>query len=253
MKSTADTKDEPKLVTEFFGEYDDSGVFVYQAYNKEIATWALENQRLGGPSFKPGRMTWIKPSFAWMLYRSGYGMKDEGQTHILKIKISHATLQRVLENCECRHGGGGTLGRVQWDPARDLYTAQLNSKNGTIEPRRKPRARAIQIGMKGELSNFYRENILEIHDVTSLAHKVKAMHELLLSGEANEYDAVLFQAMPKERVFTPLCSLGTAERLGFKRGQTANAYLQKHEVYLQTQLERSSHPPIQFIPSPPIQ
>lgn len=29
-------------------EYDEEGVFVYQAYNDAIADWALENGRLGG-------------------------------------------------------------------------------------------------------------------------------------------------------------------------------------------------------------
>ena len=69
-------------------EYDEEGVYFYQAYNDNIAFWALENQKLGGPDFKPDRMTWIKPNFAWMLYRSGYGRKMN-QNRILKIKLSH--------------------------------------------------------------------------------------------------------------------------------------------------------------------
>merc|ERR1712194_573661 len=36
---------------EFRGEWDAEGVFVYQAYCDEIADWALENQRFGGPHF----------------------------------------------------------------------------------------------------------------------------------------------------------------------------------------------------------
>merc|ERR1740121_3005493 len=60
----------------FIGEWDEEGVFFYQAFNKEIADWALENQKFGGPAFNPVRMTWIKPSFAWVLYRAGYGHKD---------------------------------------------------------------------------------------------------------------------------------------------------------------------------------
>ena len=70
----------------FNGEWDEEGVYVYQAYNDEIADWALSNQRFGGPSFNPKRMTWIKPSFAWVLYRSGYASKHN-QTRIIKIKL----------------------------------------------------------------------------------------------------------------------------------------------------------------------
>ena len=69
-------------------EYDDEGVYFYQAFNDEIADWALERQVLGGPFYNPTRMTWIKPSFAWVLYRSGYARKHN-QTRILKIKLSH--------------------------------------------------------------------------------------------------------------------------------------------------------------------
>ena len=35
-------------------DWDDEGIFVYQAYNQEIADWALQHQRLGGPAFKQG-------------------------------------------------------------------------------------------------------------------------------------------------------------------------------------------------------
>lgn len=61
-----------ELPNEIRAEWDDEGVFFYQAYSDAIADWALENQRFGGPHFKTKQMTWIKPSFAWMLYRSGY-------------------------------------------------------------------------------------------------------------------------------------------------------------------------------------
>ena len=56
-------------------EYDDEGVWCYQAYNEGIADWAVEHGTLGGPLFNTTRMTWIKPSFAWMLYRCGYSAK----------------------------------------------------------------------------------------------------------------------------------------------------------------------------------
>ena len=35
----------------FRGEWDDEGVFFYQAFNDEIAKWAIKNQRFGGPEF----------------------------------------------------------------------------------------------------------------------------------------------------------------------------------------------------------
>ena len=40
----------------FEGEYDEEGVYVYQAFCNSIADYALANQRLGGDDFNPHRM-----------------------------------------------------------------------------------------------------------------------------------------------------------------------------------------------------
>eukprot|EP00929_Paragymnodinium_shiwhaense_P006719 TRINITY_DN110694_c0_g1_i1.p1 TRINITY_DN110694_c0_g1~~TRINITY_DN110694_c0_g1_i1.p1 ORF type:complete len:311 (-),score=26.58 TRINITY_DN110694_c0_g1_i1:487-1419(-) len=96
----------------FRGEWDAEGVYFYQAYRAEIADWALEHGRFGGP-WNPTRMTWIKPSFAWMLYRAGYGRKP-GQERILRIKLSHMTVAELLQRCSlCFHvpGAGSAVGK----------------------------------------------------------------------------------------------------------------------------------------------
>ncbi|GMI11679.1 hypothetical protein TrLO_g5492 [Triparma laevis f. longispina] len=74
----------PKIVAEF----DSDGVYFYQAFKTSIASFAITNQRFGGIDFNHIRMTWIKPSFAWVLYRSGYASKHD-QERILKVKLSH--------------------------------------------------------------------------------------------------------------------------------------------------------------------
>ena len=201
---------------EFIGEWDDEGVWVYQAYNDAIADWAVEHQRLGGPAFKPGRMTWVKPSFAWVLYRSGYARKHN-QNRVLKIKISHDALAGLLEKCECRHGGGGAAGRVQWDPARDLFS----SDDGKV-PRKMLRARAIQIGFSGQLSIDYVESILAVRDVTDLCHAVQAAHGSRGGGAVDAAMAELSDVLPEERPYMPLCSPETIERLALAPGDTAD-------------------------------
>lgn len=48
--------------------YDTETITVYQAYSAAIATAAVTAQKLNAsPDFKPNRMTWIKPSWAWMM------------------------------------------------------------------------------------------------------------------------------------------------------------------------------------------
>ena len=135
-------------VQTFRGEWDEEGVFVYQAFNEQIANWALQHQGFGGPHFNPVRMTWVKPSFAWVLYRSGYSFKHN-QTRILKVKLSHGALAELLGHCQCRTGGGGSKGRVQWDPERDLMSGDGKAPTEML------RYRAIQIGLKGSLSELY--------------------------------------------------------------------------------------------------
>jgi hypothetical protein len=48
--------------------YDEDTITVYQAYNEEIASVAVKHQKLSAsPLFKHSRMTWIKPSYCWMM------------------------------------------------------------------------------------------------------------------------------------------------------------------------------------------
>ena len=60
--------------------YSDTTIRVYQAYSNEIADTAIRNGTFISPPFKMGRMTWIKPSFLWMMYRAGWGFKEAGQS-----------------------------------------------------------------------------------------------------------------------------------------------------------------------------
>ena len=38
----------------FSAEFDDDGVYFYQAYNSEIADYAIEHQKLGGANYNTG-------------------------------------------------------------------------------------------------------------------------------------------------------------------------------------------------------
>ena len=49
--------------------YDEDCVTVYQAYSSSIAVPAVEHQRLNAsPDFSGTRMTWMKPSWCWMMW-----------------------------------------------------------------------------------------------------------------------------------------------------------------------------------------
>merc|ERR1712190_220714 len=178
---------------------------------------------MGGPRFSKTRMTWVKPSFGWMLYRSGYGYKP-GQTRVLKIKISHADLATLLERCHCVDTNKATRskrsdsansgnGRVQWDPERDMMQAHGR------EPRELLQTRAIQIGLKGNLSALYVNSAISIQDVTDLCHRVFDAHR---SKKKDAMDA-LVDDLPTERPYLPLCSQPCLQQLGMLPGEMANS------------------------------
>lgn len=89
--------------------YDEETITVYQAYPASIAAPAVEAQRLTDSlSFKRGRMTWIKPSWCWMMYRSGYSLKDASQSRILALRMRHADFIALLRRGTLTQAGSGT-------------------------------------------------------------------------------------------------------------------------------------------------
>ena len=65
----------PKEGHHILAQFDDDAVIVYQAYRPSIGRYAAEHGAFGG-DFSYSRMSWIKPNFLWMMYRSGWGTRD---------------------------------------------------------------------------------------------------------------------------------------------------------------------------------
>src|SRR5581483_4502264 len=169
------TPTDPIPLRQIRAVYDDRTIRVYQAYSAAIADTALSKGTFVSPPFKMERMTWIKPSFLWMMYRSGWAQKDAGQARILAIDISRDGFEWALANSCPSHPAASMSQedwqrvkenapvRIQWDPERDLL----------LQPQTH---RAIQIGLSKRAINLYvREWIQRITDVTSLAHDIHAL------------------------------------------------------------------------------
>ena len=173
--------------------YDDRHIRVYQPYAHAIAESARAHQTFVSPPFKRDRMTWIKPSFLWMMYRAGWGEKDDGQRRILAIDISREGFEWALAHSCASHPEAGMSKvdwealkqrspvRIQWDPERDLHLNPLPH-------------RAIQIGLSREAVDHYvGEWIRRIEDVTEQAH---AIHALVRAGSLDEARAALPREIP---------------------------------------------------------
>src|SRR5205085_10398421 len=74
-------------------QFDDESVVVYQAYRPEIGHFAAQHGYFGG-AFSLGRMSWIKPNFLWMMFRSGWGTK-EGQEVTLAVWLRRPAFDAI--------------------------------------------------------------------------------------------------------------------------------------------------------------
>ncbi|MEU6495416.1 DUF4291 domain-containing protein [Streptomyces sp. NPDC046984] len=171
-----------------------STITVYQAYSPEIGMPAIRQGRFPA-AWKRDRMTWIKPSFLWMMYRCGWGTKP-GQETVLAVEITREGFEWALRNAclssyvRGLHSDRSTWqrrlkrasARVQWDPERDLHLQPLPY-------------RSLQLGLSGEAVRRYADEwTVSINDVTPLAREI---HALVSSGDPDSATRLL----PKEQPY----------------------------------------------------
>ena len=149
---------------EIRADYDARTIVVYQAYRAEIAEAAVAAQRFVAP-FSLSRMTWIKPSFLWMMERCGWATKD-GQERVLAVRITRAGWEEALSNARlsrATNAKGSVV--VQWDPERDVRGGKLAH-------------RSIQVGLgRGIVQRYVDDWTKEIRDVTPLVAEMRRLRQ----------------------------------------------------------------------------
>jgi hypothetical protein len=175
--------------------YTADTVTVYQAYSPAIAVPALAAGRFVAP-FKRDRMTWIKPSFLWMMYRCGWASKPGEDKRVLAVEILRSGFEQALTQACLSHFDPGLYTdrdawsrqvktspvRVQWDPERSLHLGPLPY-------------RSLQVGLSGEtVDRYVQEWIVALTDVTATAHTIR---DRLADGDETGADALL----PAERPY----------------------------------------------------
>lgn len=155
---------------EIFAQYDKQCIRVYQAYNPVIAKEAVALQTFGD-NFNLNRMTWIKPSFLWMMYRSSWGTK-KNQECILALDIYREQFHDLLSKAVLTSPDAVVYEGVQWEKAFAEATVYCQwdpdrNVNGNAINRA-----AIQIGLKGgTLRDFLDKGIYQIEELTPLVKK----------------------------------------------------------------------------------
>lgn len=189
--------------------FDDISIVVYQAYSPTIARYAIEHRCFGGDHFSYRRMSWIKPNFLWMMYRSGWATK-EGQEVVLGLRISrvffdHLLSEAVASSFDAASGKsrsqweqavGSSDVRVQWDPDHHPSGAKQNR-------------RAIQLGLRGStLEAFGKRELLDVIDMSEFI----AAQRKVLEGSLDRL------IMPIEHVYRP-ASKAVAENIGLSMAE----------------------------------
>ncbi|MFE0427366.1 DUF4291 domain-containing protein [Streptomyces sp. NPDC058953] len=176
-------------------DYDERTIVVYQAYAPAVADAALRAGRFTAP-FSFTRMTWIKPSFLWLMHRSNWGRKA-GQTRILAVRVTREGWTEALGSAALTTGDPTALAaapvHVQWDPERSLRGAALNHYS-------------IQVGIGRTLIRSYADEW--VTDITDITPRVRRIDELVRAGRTAQAGRLL----PPERAFPVPAAVGA--RLG---------------------------------------
>ena len=173
--------------------FDADTIVVYQAYRPSIGEYAIRHSEFGG-DFSYARMSWIKPNFLWMMYRSGWGTK-EGQETTLGLRLRRAFFDGILAQAVASRNQSHHASQEEWK-------ASLKSSNVRLQwdPDHHPRGnalarRAIQLGLRGPvLEDFGKRELLEVIDMTAFVSEQRELMSRVGIGELRT---------PVERLYVP--------------------------------------------------
>ncbi|MGR7002048.1 DUF4291 domain-containing protein [Yinghuangia aomiensis] len=172
---------------EIRADHDARTIVVYQAYPAAVADAALAAGRFVSP-FSFGRMTWIKPSYLWLMHRSNWARKP-GQERILAIRITRTAWDHALTHGTLTTRHPEEVARadihIQWDPERSLRGAALNHYS-------------IQVGIGRTLIRAYADDWTT--GITDLTARTRTIADLLRTGRHTQARRLL----PPERPYPNL-------------------------------------------------
>ncbi|HYH63981.1 MAG TPA: DUF4291 domain-containing protein [Urbifossiella sp.] len=197
----------PRQGRHVLAQFDAETVVVYQAYTPAIGRYAVEHGAFGG-DFSYSRMSWIKTNFLWMMYRSGWGTK-ENQEVTLALRLRRAFFDSLLAEAVPSSWDRGLYTTAEdWSRAVGRSDVRLQFDPDHHPSGVKLERRAIQLGLRGEvLEAFGRRELVEVVDLSDFVAEQRAV--LAERG-------VSALVTPRERVYTP-ANPAVAARLGLER------------------------------------
>ncbi|BCM91108.1 hypothetical protein IAD21_02972 [Abditibacteriota bacterium] len=193
----------PRSGRHILAQFDADSILVYQAYNERIGHFAAQNGHFGG-DFSFNRMSWIKPNFLWMMYRSGWAEKYN-QTCILAVRIRRSLWEEILASAvpstfvpelyESDNAWKADVAhsevRLQWDPDHSPRGGKLAR-------------RAVQLGLRGDILRRFATEALAIEDISDFVREQKTI------VQTDDWSSLLTL---REEVY-PVLNPETARRVG---------------------------------------
>jgi len=172
----------PQSGWHILAHFDDETIIVYQAYRPEIGNFAAEHGYFGG-EFKYTRMSWIKPNFLWMMYRSDWG-RSKGQEVILAVRLRRSFFDSLLgQAVASSFRSSGFSSQDEWKAAVNRSDVRLQWDPDHLPNGGKCERRAIQLGLRGEALEAYGKcEAIEIIDVSDFVAEQRANIESWKSG-----------------------------------------------------------------------
>ncbi len=155
-------------------QFDDDTIVVYQAYRPEIGKFAVEKGHFGG-EFKYSRMSWIKPNFLWMMYRSQWG-QSEGQEVVLAVRLRRTFFDSLLAQAvPSSFDSDAFTSRDEWAAAVERSDVRLQWDPDHMPNGEKCERRAIQLGLRGAALEAYgKREAIQIIDMSAFVAEQRA-------------------------------------------------------------------------------
>ena len=168
------TKRWPQSGQQILAHFDDDTIIVYQAYCPEIGKFAVEKGYFGG-EFKYSRMSWIKPNFLWMMYRSQWG-QAEGQEVVLAICLRRRFFDSLLvQSVPSSFDARTFASREDWATAVARSDVRLQWDPDHLPTGENCDRRAIQLGLRGAALEAYgKREIVQIIDMSGFVAEQRA-------------------------------------------------------------------------------
>ncbi len=183
----------PAAGQHILAHYDDETIVVYQAYSHAIGGFALAHGFFGG-SFSVARMSWVKPNFLWMMYRSDWG-RSPNQEVVVAVRLRRTFFDSLLAQAvPSSFHAAAFPDRRAWEAAVQRSDVRLQWDPDHAPSGQRCARRAIQLGLRrNALIAYGRSELLDIID----------MSEFVAEQRCNIVDEPSRLLTPVERVYLP--------------------------------------------------